>query len=93
MITPAEFEDRMKEMIIILLMAIMLTGCGATVDGGTRSETSRFMELERTIDWRIVADKETGVMYSVSNGGYNRGTFTLLVDENGKPLAWKGRKE
>ena len=93
MITQAEFKYRMKEMIIILLMTIMLTGCGATVDRRTQSETSRFMELERTIDWRIVADKETGVMYSVSNGGYNGGTFTLLVDENGKPLVWEGKNE
>lgn len=79
----------MKRMIIIVLMAIMLTGCGrTTVDKETQPETSRFMELERTGKWLIVADKETGVMYSVSNGGYNIGTFTLLVDENGKPLIW-----
>lgn len=83
----------MKKMIIILLMAIMLTGCGATVDRETQTETSRFMELERTYRWVIVADKETGVMYSVSNGGYNQGTFTLLVDENGKPLIWEGENE
>ena len=82
----------MKKMIIILLMAIMLTGCGATVDKETQSETSRFIELERTNAWLIVTDKETGVMYSVSNGGYNQGTFTLLVDENGKPLVWEGKE-
>lgn len=81
----------MKKMIIILLMAIMLTSCGATVDRETQSETSRFMELERTNRWLIVADKETGVMYAVSDGGYNAGTFTLLVDENGKPLIWKDK--
>ena len=73
----------MKKMIIILLMAIMLTGCG------TRSGTSRFIVLEKTNVWLIVADKETGVMYTVSNGVYNHGTFTLLVDENGKPLVWE----
>ena len=80
----------MKRMILIVLMAIMMTGCGSTVDRETQSETSRFIELERTSRWMIVADKETGVMYSVSNGGYNHGVFTLLVDENGKPLVWEG---
>ena len=80
----------MKKMIIIVLMAIMLTGCGATVDRETQPETSRFIELEQTSRWMIVADKETGVMYSVSNGGYSTGIFTLLVDENGKPLVWEG---
>ena len=83
----------MRKMIIILLIAIMLTGCGATVDREIQSGTSRFMELERTDKWLIVADKETGVMYSVSNGGYNQGTFTLLVDENGKPLIWEGKDD
>jgi uncharacterized protein YceK len=80
----------MKRMILIVLMAIMMTGCGATVDRETQSETSRFVELERTSRWMVVADKKTGVMYSVSNGVYNTGTFTLLVDENGKPLVWEG---
>ena len=80
----------MKKMIIILLMAIMLTGCGVTkVDRKSEKvTTSRFIELEVTSEWKVVADKETGVMYAVSEGGYNRGTFTLLVDENGKPLIW-----
>lgn len=80
----------MKKMIIILLMAIMLTGCGVTkVDRKSEKvTTSRFIELEVTTEWKVVADKETGVMYAVSEGGYNRGTFTLLVDENGKPLIW-----
>lgn len=80
----------MKRMIIILLMAIMLTGCGVTkVDRKSEKvTTSRFIELEVTTEWKVVADKETGVMYAVSEGGYNRGTFTLLVDENGKPLIW-----
>lgn len=85
----------MKKMIIILFMAIMLTGCAPTKIEGKYEEapTSRFIELEVTSAWSVVADKETGVMYAVSEGGYNRGTFTLLVDENGKPLIWDGESE
>ena len=85
----------MKKMIIILLMAIMLTGCAPTEIEGKSEEatTSRFFELESTLAWRVVADKETGVMYAVSNGGYSHGIFTLLVDENGKPLIWEGDSE
>ena len=37
-----------------------------------------------------MADKETGVMYAVSCGVYNNGTFTLLVDADGNPLIYKG---
>lgn len=86
----------MKKMIAVLLLAIMLTGCGevSPVEKAEESvEISRFIEIERAIGWKIVADKETGVMYAVSNGGYNMGNFTLLVDENGKPLIWEGEAE
>ena len=89
----------MKRMIIIVLMAIMaimLTGCEPTVkvDKALVPESSRFIEVELiTSRWMIVADKETGVMYAVSNGGYNTGTFTLLVDENGKPLIRRDENE
>ena len=82
----------MKRMIIILLMAIMLTGCAPTEIEG-KSEEATTSKLEATLAWRVVADKETGVMDAVSNGGYNVGTFTLLVDENGKPLIWDGDGE
>lgn len=86
----------MKKMIAVLLLAIMLTGCGevSPVEKAEESvEISRFIEIERAIGWKIVADKETGVMYAVSNSGYNMGNFTLLVDENGKPLIWEGEAE
>ena len=86
----------MKKMIAVLLLAIMLTGCGevSPVEKAEESvEISRFIEIERAIGWKIVADKETGVMYAVSNGGYNTGNFTLLVDKNGNPLIWEGEAE
>ena len=86
----------MKKMIAILLLSIMLAGCGevSPVEKAEESvEISRFIEIERAIGWKIVADKETGVMYAVSNGGYNTGNFTLLVDENGNPLIWEGESD
>lgn len=85
----------MKRMIIIMLMAIMMTGCATAKIEGRSEEvtTSRFIELEDTYIFRVVADKETGVMYAVSTGGYSRGVFTLLVDENGKPLIWEGESD
>jgi hypothetical protein len=38
----------------------------------------------------VVVDTETGVEYAVSTGAYNWGNMTVLVDETGKPLKWKG---
>lgn len=78
-------------MIIMLLLAVLAVGCTKVEKAKPESiNQSRFMEVERTSFWRIVADRETGVMYAVSFGGYNRGTFTLLVDADGNPLIYKG---
>lgn len=81
----------MKRIIAIILILLMLAGC-------TRAESaskdpvnvSRFMVVENCDPWRIVVDRETKVMYAVSIGQYNKGTFTLLVDADGNPLLWEG---
>lgn len=39
----------------------------------------------------IVVDKKTRVMYAVSNGMYNKGTLTLLVNASGRPRLWEGK--
>lgn len=76
-------------MFITLLLAVLAVGC-AKVEKTKPYSQSRFMEVERTGSWRVVADRETGVMYAVSFGGYNKGNFTLLVDADGNPLIYKG---
>ena len=92
-------ENDMKKVITILLIILILTGCGTSSEGellkGESKEptdVSRFMTVEDTWSgvWRVVVDRETGVMYAVSMGSYNMGTFTLLVDREGKPLIWEG---
>lgn len=78
-----------KFLIITTLTILLATGC-AKVKNKTEQEpvnVSRFECVEFIGSlWEIVADRETGVMYAVSRGGYNQGTFTLLVDADGKPL-------
>lgn len=84
----------MKRVILtIMLAAVLATGCAEVESAQSEPvEVSRFMEVENSWNWRVVTDRETGVMYAVSNGSYNIGTFTLLVDADGKPLIWKGAK-
>lgn len=80
----------MKQMAIAMIIMLLLSvGC-AKVENAEAKETSRFVQVEIATSWRIVADKETGVMYAVSCGVYNNGTFTLLVDADGNPLIYKG---
>lgn len=82
--------------IITLLTILLATGC-AKVENEAKQEpvdVSRFKRVEYTAVWEIVADRETGVMYAVSRGMHNQGTFTLLVDADGKPLIWdEGKQE
>lgn len=65
------------------------------VDGETRTmeeevrvvRKSRFEVVESdNAYWMVVRDVQTGVLYAVSTGYYNKGNFTVLVDEDGKPL-------
>ena len=50
-------------------------------------KTSRFDVVEPdNAYWMVVRDVQTGVLYAVSTGYYNKGNFTVLVDEDGKPL-------
>lgn len=91
----------MKKKVLALIFSVtvlstVLAGCYDVVETektyNTKAEDlkSMFVEVEQAINWRIVYDKETKVMYAVSDGGYNRGIFTLLVDENGNPKLWDG---
>ena len=85
----------MKRIVIALIALMLLVGCArAEIAEPTKTgETSRFITVETTTSsWKVVVDKETGVMYAVSWGGYNMGTFTLLVDADGKPLIYKGER-
>lgn len=84
----------MKKLIVMLMLAVTLAGCGSSsesdVRDGEKSDQKRFVSVETEWSYFIMVDRETRVMYVVSNGMYNHGTFTVMVDENGKPLTWDG---
>lgn len=69
-----------KKLIILLLiiLSVSLTGCG---DLYNRFETIE----EDSPDYRIIVDKETGVLYL--NRFYG---ITVLLDKDGKPLLYEG---
>ena len=81
-----------KKLIIILLSLMLLTvGCGierVKIEETKQEQSSMFVKVESTHLWDVVYHKNTKVMYAVSRGEYNSGTFTLLVDAEGNPMIY-----
>ena len=74
--------------LMIVVLVVALTGCSQVEDKS--SDMSEFTIVESTSVWKVVYHKKTKVMYVVSDGIHNRGTFTLLVNADGTPMIWEG---
>lgn len=74
----------------VMCFCLMLCGCQDVEKSYDEGKLSMFVIVENTNSWQVVYQKETKVMYSVSIGDYNRGTFTLLVNPDGTPMIWEG---
>lgn len=76
----------------VAIICVTLAGCSnVTVEKTYEPKEeikSMFIEVERAGSWRIVYHEDTRVMYAVSFGSYNLGTFTLLVNPDGTPMLW-----
>ena len=89
----------MKKSFIILITMVLLsfglTGCFADYGAEqqyeeSQSEYSMFVNVEYTSFYDIVYHEDTKVMYAISRGGYNQGTFTVLVNADGTPMLYEG---
>lgn len=81
----------MKRILLSIMATMLLVGCARSEHATLEPvKESRFMTIESNLKWSVVADRETGVMYAVSNGAYNLGEFEVLVDADGNPLIWDG---
>lgn len=79
-----------KVIIATVIACTMLSSCKSVETAKGEDDTSMFVKVETTICWEIVYHKDTKVMYAVSIGSHNGGTFTLLVDADGKPMIYEG---
>lgn len=87
----------MRKIFALILVCIMLlcTACDDKVRQeklDDNAKYSMFVLIEYTQNYRIVYHRDTKVMYAVSDGLYNHGTFTLLVNPDGTPMLYKGDK-
>lgn len=78
--------------IVIIFSLFLLTACANTSNAETESE-KQFIKISDEGIFCIYYHKRTKVMYAVSNGYYNYGTMTLLVDSEGKPLLYEGEEQ
>ena len=77
-------------LIAIALCACLLVGC--TEYPRPKEEISRessFIIVEYGASYYIVYHKDTRVMYTLSAGGYNCGSFCLLMNADGTPMVWE----
>lgn len=84
---------KIKLSIVIALLATTLLGCGErTIQNEAKKEqdTSYFIRISSEYGGDIVYDSRTGVQYWRSEGAYNHGTLTVLIDADGNPLIYKG---
>lgn len=74
---------------VSLITVLMLSGCDTVENEGGKEGESMFVKVEQTADWCVVYNKYTRVMYAVSAGPYNSGSFVLLVNDDGTPMLWE----
>lgn len=81
--------------LIMIVCVLIFTGCDDSetinlIQEQNKDNTGMFMVIERTeYYYDIVYHKDTKVMYAVSRGTYNKGTFTLLVNPDGNPMIYE----
>lgn len=77
--------------LVTIILATILIGCAKNTTESVVVENtpSMFVEVEQAGSWRVVYHKDTKVMYAVSFGSYNLGTFTMLVNPDGTPMLWE----
>lgn len=82
-------------LICVILLALLLCSCSSKmlteeeVSMDNTSNLSMFIQVEDGNCYKIVYHKDTKVMYAVSDGYYNSGAFTVLLNADGTPMLWE----
>lgn len=81
-----------KILAALLLIILLLCGCGRQMEqiGDESKAATHFSVVDRHENFDIIVDTDTGVMYSMSTSGYNRGTMTVLLNWDGSPRCYPG---
>ena len=81
--------------ILLLLAIISIAACNSqSVDASNYNNDyyeNMFTRVYTDTDFYVVCDNETKVMYVVSDGLYNCGSLTMLVNADGTPKLYDGQ--
>ena len=74
--------------VVIGLVVLFCVGCATVQEADAKTERM-FEYVADEGGFKIAYDKETKVMYAVSDGLYNCGTVTPLFNADGSPKLYK----
>lgn len=84
-------------LLIVLTLIMPLLACDPEIEKEAAADTSMFVIVEDTTQWTVVYHKQTKVMYVFSRlrlysntGAGVNSSFTVMLDEDGMPLLWRG---
>ena len=77
-------------LLAVVILALSLCACSKVESKADSDEPSMFVKIENVGVWLVVYHRDTKVMYVVSNGGYNAGDFTVLLNPDGTPMLYSG---
>ena len=85
----------MRKLVVIvtLIVCLLFCSCGAEMQSVEDSlNYSMFVQIEENVNigYVVVYHRDTKVMYAISTGYYNHGTFTVMLNPDGTPMLYGG---
>lgn len=75
--------------IALVVVVLFFVGCDDT-NNSVKASDDVFVMVSKNFSYAVVYDRETKVMYAISDETYNQGNFTMLVNADGTPKLYKG---
>ena len=74
--------------IALVVVVLFFVGCDDT-NTSVKASGDVFVMVSKNFSYAVMYDRETKVMYAISDATYNQGNFTMLVNADGTPKLYK----